>query len=135
VKIRLHGTAEECDQAAHLLSEVVNVVSLSDPTPTAGTVAWSASMSRSASSPNAGRPHLPTAPRRHAHGSRCTAPTGSYPAADLPPPLHGVLRDAVRGGAVCRPVRSAQLIPGQPETGRCSAAALWASSIHTSPPF
>jgi hypothetical protein len=36
VKIRLHGTAEECEQAARLLGETLNVVSVSDPYPDRG---------------------------------------------------------------------------------------------------
>jgi hypothetical protein len=36
VEIRLHGTTEECDQAAGLLGETLNVVSVSDPYPDRG---------------------------------------------------------------------------------------------------
>jgi hypothetical protein len=36
VKLRLHGTPAECDQAAHRLAEVFDVVSVSGPYPDRG---------------------------------------------------------------------------------------------------
>ena len=36
MKIRLHGTAKECDQATQLLGETLNIVSVSDPYPDRG---------------------------------------------------------------------------------------------------
>jgi hypothetical protein len=86
------GPTQECDHAARLLGETLNVVSVSNPYPIGTAVAWSAPTSRSVSSLNASRPSLPAAATRHVPEPHCTAPTGSCLAADLSAPMRRVRR-------------------------------------------
>ncbi len=97
MKIRLEGILKECEQAAPRLAEVFDVVSISDPTPTAAEACWSASTSRFASAQSATSTRT-TPPRRR--GPRSTGPDGSCPHPDLADQHHQERPRSSAGGAL-----------------------------------
>jgi hypothetical protein len=113
VKIRLLGTAEECDQAARVLTAVLDVVTVSEPYPDRGRSRLGRIYVEVRLTLNAPRPHRASVEQRDVLGSRSTAPTESCPAPNLPAAAWHAGAPA-RGAPGWRPVPSAWDLPGVP---------------------